>query len=134
MGRNHKTDPGLSRRERQIMDIVIPRGRMTATQVREALPDPPSYSAVRALLRVLEDKGHLVHDTEGTRFVYRPTRSLHHARRAALHHLVHTYFGGSALRAIEAALELDDVALGDKTREALRTALTRAQTEEPAAS
>ena len=67
----HETFEHLSRRERQIMDIVYAEGRATAAQVREALPDPPSYSAVRALLRILEEKGHLRHETDGNRYVSR---------------------------------------------------------------
>ena len=78
-------DPSsLSRRERQIMQIIYRLGRATASEVRENLPEPPSYSAVRALLRVLEEKGHLRHQQDGPRYVYSPTVSLQKARRSAL--------------------------------------------------
>ncbi|MGH9159592.1 MAG: BlaI/MecI/CopY family transcriptional regulator, partial [Vicinamibacteraceae bacterium] len=74
----------LSRRERQIMDVLFQRGRATAVDVQAALPDPPSYSAVRALLRILEDKGHIRHETEGPRYVYTPRLDRDRARRSAL--------------------------------------------------
>ena len=96
----------LSRRERQIMDIVYRRGRATAAEVLAGLPDPPSYSAVRALLRVLEDKGHLRHEQEGAAYVYRPTVSREAASRTAVKHLMQTFFGGSAERAMAALLDV----------------------------
>ena len=74
----------LSRRERQIMDIVYQRGRVSVADVLKDLPDPPSYSAVRALLRILEEKGYLTHEKEGRRYVYRPTQPRHLAGRSAL--------------------------------------------------
>ena len=87
------------------MDIVYRRGRATAAEVLEALPDPPSYSAVRALLRVLEDKGHLRHEQEGAAYVFRPTVSREAASRSAVKHLMQTFFGGSAERAMAALLD-----------------------------
>ncbi|MEX1364251.1 MAG: BlaI/MecI/CopY family transcriptional regulator [Nannocystaceae bacterium] len=119
----------LSRRERQIMDIVYQRGSVGASDVREALPDPPSYSAVRALLRVLEDKGHLRHDTEGTRYVYRPTRSRGQASRAALRHVVQTFFEGSAVKAAAALLDADAGQLDDEQIDALEALLAKAREE-----
>jgi len=98
----------LSRRERQLMDILYRRGRATAAEVREALPDPPSYSAVRALLRILEEKGHARHTGEGARYVYAPAVPHGKATRSALRHLVDTFFEGSAGDA--AAALLDDSA------------------------
>ena len=98
----------LSRRERQIMDILYRRGRATAAEVREALPDPPSYSGVRALLRILEEKGHARHTGEGARYVYTPAVAHGTATRSALRHLVDTFFEGSAGEA--AAALLDDSA------------------------
>ncbi|MBY0396096.1 MAG: BlaI/MecI/CopY family transcriptional regulator [Thermoleophilia bacterium] len=94
----------LSRRERQIMDVVYRAGRATAAEVREGMPDPPSYSAVRALLRVLEEKGHLKHESDGPRYVYSPTVSRDKARRSALRRLVQTFFEGSAAQAVVALL------------------------------
>jgi predicted transcriptional regulator len=103
-----KKDPllALSRRERQIMDIVYREGRASATDVLTRLPDPPSYSAVRALLKVLENKGHLRHVLEGTRYVYLPTLPADRARRSALRRLTETFFEGSAEKAVAALLTL----------------------------
>jgi predicted transcriptional regulator len=96
----------LSRRERQIMDIVYRLGQATAAEVLDALPDPPSYSAVRALLRILETKGHLKHEQQGPRYVFFPTVGRDRARRSALRRLVHTFFEGSAARAAAALLDM----------------------------
>ena len=102
----------LSRRERQIMDVIYRRGRATAAEVLEDLPDPPSYSAVRALLRLLEAKGHVQHEQDGPRYVYAPTVARDRARRSALKHVVRTFFDGSASEAMAALLDgearLDD--------------------------
>ena len=95
----------LSRRERQIMDIVYRRGRATAQDVLDDLPDPPSYSAVRAALRLLEEKGQLKHEADGARYVYLPTVSRDRARTSALSHLVRTFFGGSAEQVVNALVE-----------------------------
>jgi predicted transcriptional regulator len=97
----------LSRRERQIMDIAHRRGRVTIREVLEELPDPPSYSAVRALVCVLEEKGHLKHLEDGPRYVYMPTQSRERVRRSALAHLVDTFFGGSKAETVAALLDLD---------------------------
>jgi predicted transcriptional regulator len=103
------TNPNqLSRRERQIMEVIYARGRSTAAEVREHLPDPPSYSAVRAMLRILEDKGHLVHENDGPRYVFLPTTPREQARETALRGLVQTFFGGSPENAVAALLDLDD--------------------------
>src|SRR3954471_349842 len=95
---------GLSRRERQIMDVVYRRGPATAAEVLEGLPDPPSYSAVRAMLRVLEEKGHLRHEEKGPRYVYLPTVPREEARQSALSQLVQTFFDGSTEQAVAALL------------------------------
>ena len=100
--------PQLSRRERQIMEVIYSRGRATAAEVRESLPDPPSYSAVRAMLRILEEKGHLSHSSDGPRYVYRPTGPREEARESALRRVVNTFFGGSPENAVAALLDLDD--------------------------
>ena len=97
--------PALSRRERQIMDIVYRRGRATAQDVLDDLPDPPSYSAVRAALRLLEEKGQLKHENDGARYVYAPTVPRDRARNSALTHVVRTFFGGSAEQVVNALVE-----------------------------
>ena len=94
----------VSRRERQILDILYQRGSATAADVQAALPEPPSYSAVRALLRILEEKGHVRHDQDGPRYVYLPTIARDNAQRSALRHVLHTFFDGSAEQAISALL------------------------------
>jgi len=95
----------LSRRERQILDILYERGHATAADVQAALPEPPSYSAVRALLRILEDKGHVKHRQDGPRYVYLPTVGRDNAKRSALRHVLKTFFDGSAEQAISALLD-----------------------------
>ncbi len=97
---------GLSRRERQIMDVVYKAGRATAAEVREAMSDPPSYSAVRATMRVLEDKGHLRHIQDGPRYLYVPTLPKESAQESALQHLLRTFFDGKAESAVAALLDL----------------------------
>lgn len=110
------TDTHLSRRERQIMDIVYRQNQATAADVLEALPDPPSYSAVRALLRVLEDKGHLRHQRRGPRYVFLPTVAREKARRSALTRVVQTFFEGSAEQAMTALLEQGTLSQEDLDR------------------
>ena len=95
----------LSRRERQILDILYQRGRATAAEVQTALPEPPSYSAVRALLRILEEKGHVRHEHDGPRYVYLPTVARGNAQRSALRHILQTFFDGSTEQAISALLD-----------------------------
>ena len=103
------TDPNqLSRRERQIMEVIYAHGRATAAEVRKNLPDPPSYSAVRAMLRILEDKGHLVHESDGPRYVFMPTTPREQAQETALRGIVQTFFGGSPESAVAALLDLDN--------------------------
>jgi predicted transcriptional regulator len=98
------TNETLSRRERQIMDIVYRHGEATAAQVQEELPDPPSYSATRALLRILVEKKHLQHRADGPRYVYSATVSRQKARTRAMTQMVNTFFDGSALKAVSALL------------------------------
>jgi predicted transcriptional regulator len=119
-------DP-LSRRERQIMDIVYARGQATAAEVTSALPDPPSYSAVRALLRILEQKGHLRHQQDGPRYVFLPTVSRDRARRSALRNLVRTFFDGSSADA--AAALIDQAQLSDDDFARLADAIDKAKKE-----
>lgn len=120
------SDP-LSRRERQIMDVVYARGQATAAEVAAALPDPPSYSAVRALLRILEQKGHLRHQQEGLRYVFLPTVSRDRARRSALKNLVRTFFDGSSAQA--AAALIDQAPLSDDDFARLEQAIDKARKE-----
>ncbi|HYK17563.1 MAG TPA: BlaI/MecI/CopY family transcriptional regulator [Bryobacteraceae bacterium] len=102
---------GLSRRERQILEILIERGKASATEVRAAMPDAPSYSAVRTLLRVLEEKGHVKHRTEGLRYVYLPTIGREKAKRSAIKHMLKTYFNGSPEQIVAALLDLSSTEL-----------------------
>jgi len=95
----------LSRRERQIMDILYQCGRATVSEVRSALPDPPSYSAVRAMLRVLEGKGHIRHEEESLRYVFLPVVARDKAKFSALKHLLETFFDGSAEQAVASLLD-----------------------------
>jgi BlaI family penicillinase repressor len=94
----------LSRRERQIMEVVYARGKASATEVWENLPDRPSRTAVRTLLRILEEKGHLRHEKRGREFVYRPIRPRKHAGRSAMRGLLRTFFDGSLEKAVAAHL------------------------------
>ncbi len=120
------TDP-LSRRERQILDVLYARGSATAADVLDALPDPPSYSAVRALLRILESKGHARHEQRGTRYVYLPVVPRDSARRTALTRIVKTFFEGSAAQA--AAELLDSSTLSDDEFNHLSSLIDRARRE-----
>ena len=94
-----------SRRERQIMDVIFARGEATAADVHAALPEPPSYSAVRAMLRILEDKGALKHREDGPRYIYLPTESREKASRSALKRVVQTFFDGSLADAVAALVD-----------------------------
>ena len=104
----------LSRRERQIMDLLFRVGRATAAEVLEGLPNAPSYSAVRALLRILEQKGHIRHEEEGRAYVYMPLQRRDSARQSALSHLLKTFFDNSAEQAVAALLAIK----GEKMTEA----------------
>jgi predicted transcriptional regulator len=109
----------LSRRERQIMDVLYANGPATTAEVLQRLPEPPSYSAVRALLRILEEKGHVTHDEDGPRYVYRPIVERDATRRGALEHLIRTFFDGSPASAAAALLESADGRLEDADLERL---------------
>src|SRR4051812_35106724 len=114
--------PRLTHRERQIMDVLYQRGSATVAEVLEGLPDPPSYSAVRATLRVLEDKGQVKHEQDGPRYLYLPAVAPEKARRAAVRHMVQTFFSGSVEQAVAALLQASDAELSaaDLTRLAAR--------------
>jgi predicted transcriptional regulator len=96
----------LSRRERQIMDALYRRGRATAAEILEEIPDPPGYSAVRAMLRVLEEKKHIRHEAEDLRYVYMPVVPRDKARRSAALHMLDTFFDGSAEQAVATLLSV----------------------------
>jgi BlaI family transcriptional regulator, penicillinase repressor len=117
----------LSRRERQIVDILYTHGRATAADVQAALPDPPSYSAVRAMLRILEDKGHVRHEQDGPRYVYLPTVARDNAKRSALRHMLQTFFDGSAEQAISALLDESSTRLSDRELDKLARMIDRAR-------
>jgi BlaI family transcriptional regulator, penicillinase repressor len=106
----------LTRRERQVMDVLYREGRASAVRVREAMPDPPSYSAVRALLRVLEEKGCLRHEEEGLHYVYLPAVTREEAKHSTLRHLVRTFFGGSTEAAVAALVKGDELSKAELDR------------------
>jgi predicted transcriptional regulator len=103
----------LSRRERQLMEIVYQRGQATAAEIHEDLPDPPSYTAVRTMLRILEEKGHLKHTRQGARYVYLPTVPRERARRSALQRTLQIFFDGSTEQAVASLLELNRAKLSE---------------------
>jgi BlaI family transcriptional regulator, penicillinase repressor len=117
----------LGRRERQIMDVVFRLGRATAAEVHAELPDAPTYSAVRGMLRLLEEKGYLRHEQDGPRYVYIPTSEPGEVSQSALRHLLRTFFGGSRTSAMAALLDLDDVPLTDRDYQRLARLLEQAR-------
>jgi BlaI family transcriptional regulator, penicillinase repressor len=119
----------LSRRERQIMDAIYLLGQATAQEVLDQLPDAPSYSAVRALLRILETKGHVRHHRDGPRYVYQPTVPRERARTSALRQIVRTFFDGSPGAAAAALLDLSRDDLTDDELAQLQNLVERARTE-----
>ena len=119
----------FSRRERQIMEVVYARGSVDAAEIQEALPDPPGYSAVRALLRVLVDKGHLETSREGTKLIYRAIRQRDDVRRSILAQVVDTYFGGSAQEAVSALLDISDPRLSKAELGELAARIEKARKE-----
>lgn len=106
-------DHKLSRRERQIMNVLYQRQRASAAEIRESIPNAPSYSAVRALLRIMEEKGHVRHEEKDLRYVYFPTAPRGRVRRKALRHVVDTFFDGSAAQAVAALLDPSTARLTD---------------------
>jgi predicted transcriptional regulator len=119
----------LSRRERQIMDALHQRGRASAAEVQAALPEAPSYSTVRALLRILEEKGHIKHLRDGARYVYQPRVSRETARRSALKRVVATFFQGSVAQTVAALLETADTRLSDSELHELQQTIEQARKE-----
>ena len=120
----------LTKRERQIMDVLYRMGRATAADVLAALPGTPHYSTVRTQLRVLEEKGHVRHESDGLRYVYVPTLARHTARKAALRHLVDTFFDGSAAGAVSALLGRDAGRLSGDDLDRIEALLKSARREE----
>lgn len=117
----------LSRRERQIVDILYARGRATAAEVLSALPDPPSYSAVRAMLRILEEKGHVRHEQDGPRYIYLPTIGHENAKKSAMRHMLQTFFDGSASQAISALLDDHNAKFSDAELDRLAQVIAEAR-------
>jgi predicted transcriptional regulator len=128
-GKTTRKLAALSRREREIMDVLFQRGQASVAEVIEALADPPGYSAVRATLNVLVDKGHARHKQDGPRYVYLPAIPADSARTAAVQNLVRTFFGGSATEAAVALLEMADTQLPRATIERLAKAIEHARQE-----
>jgi BlaI family transcriptional regulator, penicillinase repressor len=121
---------GFSRRERQIMEIVYCRGRATAAEVHRELPDRPSYSTVRTLLRVLEEKGHLAHESDGPRYVYFPRVSAEKAKRSAIEQLLRTFFNNSAVSAMVALLDMSSSKLSEAELKRLARMIRQARDQE----
>lgn len=124
-----KGQKSLSRRERQIMDVIYELQEATVNQVLERLPSPPSYSAVRALLRVLERKGHLIHRQDGPRYVYAPTLPRERARRSALSHLLKTFFDNSTEDVVAALLDISEENLSEEDYRRLLELIQKARKE-----
>ena len=119
----------LTRRERQIMDVIYARGEATAAEVQAGLPDAPSYSAVRALLRILEEKGVLKHRDDGPRYVYLPTQPADQARRSALERVVSAFFEGSLASAVASLVEARDGKLDPDELRRLEAIIAKAKTK-----
>jgi len=124
-----KHDLELGRRERQIMDVVYRLGQASVSDVRNELPDPPTYSAVRGMMRLLEDKGHLEHIQDGLRYLYRPTVARQQARVVALKHMVRTFFAGSTTDAVASLLELPDAKISAADLARLKKLIATAKAE-----
>ncbi len=120
-------EPRHSKREREVMDIIYRLGQATAADVREHLAAPPSYSSVRSTLSVLEQKGHLAHEFDGNRYIYRPTMQREKARLTALDHLLTTFFDGSAADVVAALLESRQSDLSEKELEQLSQLVAQAR-------
>jgi BlaI family penicillinase repressor len=126
---NESSDQSLSRRERQIMEVIFQKGQASVGEVLEALPDPPSYSAVRALLRILEDKGHVTHQQLKGKYVYTPVQSRGSAAESAIKGLLRTFFDGSASKAVAALLDNADHKLAPDELDRLAQLIDQARKE-----
>ena len=120
----------LSRRERQVMEILHHRGESTVSEIMAALPDPPTYSAVRSILRILGEKKLIAHREDGPRYVYFPAKPTEKAREDMLAHVVDTYFAGSTEQAVTALLRLSDTDLSEAEIERLRNTIRRTRRSE----
>ena len=129
MTKTDRDHTSLTRRERQIMDILYRRGRATAGEVMEELPGNPHYSTVRTQLRVLEEKGHVSHEEHGLRYVYVPAVPRRAARKSALRHVVETFFDGSAEQVVAALLGGEGSRLTDEELERIAELIARAKKE-----
>jgi predicted transcriptional regulator len=119
----------LSRRERQIMDVLYANDHATAAGIQQSVPDPPSYSAIRALLRVLEAKGHVRHEEQGPRYVYKPTLTRDRAKKSALKHLLQTFFEGSPEQAVATLLDISATQLKEEDFDRLSALIDQARKE-----
>lgn len=131
MARSSKV-PSLSRRERQIMDVLFERREATVAEIRERIADPPGYSAVRALIRTLEDKGHVDHVQDGPRYVYRPLLERETARAGAVERLLRTFFDGSVTAAVAGLLDRREAPLSDAELDELERLVRDARAEREA--
>src|SRR5918912_248703 len=122
-----RTDEALTRRERQVMDILFRRGEATVAEVMAELPDPPTYSAVRSILRILEEKGMITHQEDGPRYVYLPAMNTERAREDALRHVIRTFFDGSTEQAVTALLRISDAEVSDAEVARLRDRIPNAR-------
>jgi len=120
---------GLSRRERQIMEILYQQGKASAADVLRAMPDPPSYSAVRAMMRVLEEKGHVKHVAQGPKYVYVPVVGREKAKRSAVKHLVDTFFSDSPEQVVAALLDVSSTRLTNEELDRMAAMIERARKE-----
>jgi BlaI family transcriptional regulator, penicillinase repressor len=119
----------LSRRERQVLDVLYQAGRATCAEVQRVMPDPPSYSAVRTFLRILEEKKIVRHEQDGARYIYIPVVEKERARRSALRHMLNTFFGGSVTQAISALLDEDSKHLSEEDWQRLSLMIEEARKE-----
>ena len=119
----------LSRRERQIMEILFQRGKASAAEVREAMTDAPGYSAVRAMLRILEEKGHVKHQAEGLKYVYVPSITRDKAKRTAVKHLMETFFNGSPEHVVAALLDVSSRQLSGEELDRMAQLIEQARKE-----
>jgi predicted transcriptional regulator len=121
---------GLSRREREIVDVLYRKGTASAAEVLAEMPDPPTYSAVRSILRILEEKGHVRHHEEGKKYIYMPTEPPQSAARSALQQMVRTFFDGSIERVVETFLSDADTKLSGDELERLSSLIRYAKADE----
>lgn len=124
-----KSPMELGRRERQIMSYIYRQGRATAAEVMDGISDPPSYSGIRAMLRILEEKGHLKHEKDGARYVYLPTLSPEEAGKSAINYMVQAFFDGSAKRAVAALLDTEAAEFSEKELDELAKRIAEAKSK-----